>query len=105
MNDPKIPAGTARSPLWPALRKRFLKGKSCFICGGKAKLEAHHIYPFHKYPAMELSESNLIPLCESGKNGANCHLLWGHLGSFLSWNQLVREDVAEWHRKLAMRPR
>lgn len=99
----KKPGDHKRSGKWPTLRKKFLKGKSCAVCGGKKKLEAHHIKPFHLYPEGELEISNLIALCENSKI-LNCHFFAGHLGSYRSYNLLVIQDAAEWNRKIKGRP-
>jgi 5-methylcytosine-specific restriction enzyme A len=39
------------------------------------------------------------------KDGVNCHLLVGHLGSFKSVNLTVREDAKAWNAKIAGRPK
>jgi 5-methylcytosine-specific restriction protein A len=94
--------GKKRDGRWPALRRLFLKGKVCAVCGGKKKLEAHHILPFHLYPARELDPNNLIPLCEGP---GNCHLSFGHLHNFSSYNADVVNDAANFAFKIAHRPR
>jgi 5-methylcytosine-specific restriction protein A len=94
-----------RSPKWPKLRAAFLKkNPKCALCGGKKKLNVHHVRPFHLQPDLELSEGNLITLCENKGDGVNCHLLFGHLGNFRSYNPDVRRDVATWRCKLENRP-
>ena len=103
-HERKIPRGTKRSDKWPALRKAFLKGKVCAVCGGAKKLEAHHIRPFHLHPELELDETNLIALCENKGDGINCHLFVGHLGSFQSFNASVRDDARDWQQRLIHRP-
>jgi hypothetical protein len=105
-NSDKAPKGTKRSTKWPAVRKAHLaKFPTCAVCGGKKKLEAHHVSPFHLYPDLELSPGNLITLCENKGYGLNCHLLFGHLGNFKSVNAAVREDATSWHVKLVSRPK
>lgn len=97
--------GVSRSPLWPKVRKQFLiDNDKCAVCGGKDKLEVHHIKKFSDHPELELVLSNLLPLCESGKNGISCHLFVGHLGSYLSINENVISDVKFWNNKLKNRP-
>lgn len=93
-----------RSTHWPALRKKHLeKEPACIVCGGADHLTVHHILPFHVFPKLELVESNLATLCEHPSH--NCHLIWGHFLSFRdSWNPRVREDAAEYFRKLQHRP-
>jgi hypothetical protein len=101
----KVPAGSQRSGHWPTLRKQHLeKNPKCVVCGGNKKLEVHHIKPFHLHPDLELNPDNLITLCESGNNGVNCHLLFGHLGSFKSFNVDVKNDAGEWIDKILKRP-
>ena len=87
-----------RSSKWSALRDSFLEGKGCAACGGTDRLIAHHRVPFHIDPSLELDVENLIPLCESGKYGLNCHLLLGHLGNWRNVNVDVDADVARWSR-------
>lgn len=85
------PQDNKRSTKWPTFRKNFLKGKSCAVCGGTKKLEAHHIIPFHINPSLELDETNLIALCEGNKN-INCHLVIGHKQNFKKFNANVKKD-------------
>ena len=86
----KHPLGAIRSGKWPTVRKRHLESHSaCEVCRGTAKLEVHHIRPFHLHPDLELDPSNLVTLCEALKDGVNCHLLFGHLGNFKSFNDDV----------------
>lgn len=102
----KHPLGTARSGRWPAVRKKHLEEHPCCAaCGGTAKLEVHHVFPFHLNPAGELDPNNLITLCESGGGGVNCHLHYGHLGNFKSFNANVEADSAEWNKKISTRPK
>jgi 5-methylcytosine-specific restriction enzyme A len=102
----KAPKGSKRSGQWPKVRREFLKtNTSCAVCGGRLKLEVHHVRPFHMHPELELDPSNLIVLCENKKDGANCHLLFGHLGSFKSFNASVREDAKVWMEKISKRPK
>ena len=102
----KIPAGKARSGHWPTVRKEHLeKSPKCAVCGGDKNLEVHHIRPFHLHPNLELNPSNLITLCESKDNGVNCHLLFGHLGNFKSFNVNVKKDSSSWISKILKRPK
>jgi 5-methylcytosine-specific restriction endonuclease McrA len=92
----------ARSPLWPAVRKAWLKTSStCAACGSADKLEVHHIEPYHQRPDLELVASNFITLCE---NGGNCHLFVGHLKNWKSYNKNVKEDAAVVLKKIRTRP-
>lgn len=101
----KHPLSSKRSSSWPAMRKQHLQlHPACEVCGGSAKLEVHHIRPFHLHPELELDPANLITLCEANKGGANCHLLFGHLGNFKSFNVNVLSDAPAWHDKIINRP-
>jgi 5-methylcytosine-specific restriction protein A len=94
-----------RSPKWAAVRKQFLQENPvCALCGGAALLEVHHKLPFHLHPELELEPSNLITLCESSKGGVTCHLFFGHLGDYKSFNKNVDKDVKSWNSKLAKKP-
>jgi 5-methylcytosine-specific restriction enzyme A len=97
------PKNNERSDKWPALRDKFLEGKVCIVCGGKKKLNAHHIKPFHLFPQLELVITNLAPICE-GNPIVNCHCLFGHLGNFESYNPNVIQDAAIWNAKIKNRP-
>lgn len=83
---------TSRSPQWPALRDRWIAGRCCAVCGANKFVEAHHIIPFEIAPEKELDEANLVPLC-SDDHGCDCHLLFGHLGSFLCYNPDILKDI------------
>ncbi len=96
----KKPLEHKRSSKWPEVRKVFLMGKTCAVCGGKKKLEAHHKKPFHLHPDKELDPANLIALCEGNKE-VNCHLFVGHLGNFRGFNPEVEKDAGEWKEKLS----
>lgn len=101
----KVPKGSKRSGKWPAVRRaHLLSNPVCVMCGGKKKLEAHHIRPFHLHPELELDPSNLITLCENKADGVNCHLLFGHLGNFKSFNANVEADAKAWNKKIKTRP-
>jgi len=104
MSD-KEPKGSKRSGKWPTVRKRHLQlHPTCAVCGGKKKLEVHHIKPFHLHPDLELEMTNLISLCENDNDGINCHLAFGHLGSFKSLNEDVVQDCFTWNKKIKSRP-
>lgn len=97
------PKENKRSSHWPTFRRKFLKGRTCAVCGSKKELEAHHIKPFHLFPELELVESNVIPLCESTKY-VNCHLMFGHYGNYRSYNRHVRKDARLWSKRIRERP-
>ncbi|WP_233343621.1 HNH endonuclease [Burkholderia cepacia] len=101
----KHPLSAKRSSHWAATRRQHLElHPACAMCGGTEKLDVHHIRPFHLHPELELEPSNLITLCEAGHGGANCHLLFGHLGNFRSFNVDVAADAARWNDKITHRP-
>lgn len=93
--------GTRRSSKWPKVAKKFLKkNPACAICGSISNVQVHHIINFEIVislgrPDLELDERNLIQLCQSedGKEENNCHLKYGHSGSFFRFNPNIREDV------------
>jgi hypothetical protein len=100
----KIPRGSKRSGKWPRVRMHFLENyPRCEACGGNRNVEVHHVKPFHENPELELDVSNLITLCESRSNGANCHLLFGHLGNFRSINPDAVADAEMWLNKIRSR--
>ena len=95
----------SRSPRWSTVRKKHLEANPvCAACGSTEKLEVHHIMPFHLDPELELEPTNLITLCESKKNGVTCHLLFGHLGNYKSFNKNAKEDAELWKDKISNRP-
>lgn len=101
----KIPKGSKRSREWPKVRSEVLKcHPNCAVCNGVKKLEVHHIVPFHLDKTKELDILNLIVLCEAKDKGINCHLAFGHFGSYKSHNENVREDAKTWNNKLKNRP-
>lgn len=94
-----------RSNEWPKARKTHLSIEpNCTLCGGNSKIEVHHIRPFHLHPELELDPKNLVTLCEADTDGVNCHLLFGHLGNFKSFNVDVLQNAAEWSQKIHNRP-
>lgn len=94
--------GVARSNKWPALRAKFIKNKACAVCGGKTKLQAHHVKPFHIHPELELDPKNLLALCE-GRKQIMCHLLIGHGGDFRDINPDSVKDAAHLYNLMTTR--
>lgn len=91
--------GGARSPKWPQVRKEHLrKNPFCKVCGTTKKIEVHHKIPVHVDPSRELDSSNLESLCDRD------HIVFGHLGSYHSYNAGIEEDLATWQEKLRTRP-
>ena len=95
----KAPLGSLRSKDWPKARKLCLiRQPECMACASIKNLEVHHIFPFHLDPSKELDQDNLITLCRG------CHCLFGHLGSWKSWNETVSADAAVMFKKVEARP-
>lgn len=89
-----------RSSKWTEVRKQHLKEyPSCIACGRDKKLEVHHKTPVHISPELELDPSNLVTLCADP-----CHLLFGHLMNFKSYNKSVIEDCSVYLSKVKNRP-
>lgn len=89
-----------RSPKWSNTRKKHLENNpKCAACGSSKKLEVHHIKPVHLFPELELDPTNLITLCADP-----CHIIFGHLMNFKSWNKEVIEDTSVYCNKVKNRP-
>ena len=100
------PSPGKRNSKWPTIRKHYLEANPiCAACGGTETLEVHHIKPFSLHPELELDPLNLITLCESKKGGITCHLVWGHISNYKSFNENVVEDAKNWRIKLESRPK
>lgn len=95
-----IARAQGRSPQWPAVRAAFLKEHPLCACCGKPAKTVHHIVPFHVDPAQELYPENLLAFC-----GNRCHLVFGHLFNWSSWNPQALFDCATFRYKIATRPR
>lgn len=90
--------GASRSPQWPVIRAaHLLKEPFCQVCGGKTKLNVHHIRPFHLHPELELDDNNLITLCTGSSNTLNCHVRFGHWDNFKDkYNPQIRTEAPKW---------
>lgn len=89
-----------RSPQWSTVRKQHLKDNPyCAACGRNKKLEVHHIEPVHLNPDRELDPTNLLTLCDDP-----CHLLFGHLMDYKSWNKDVTQDCDYYLDKIQNKP-
>jgi 5-methylcytosine-specific restriction protein A len=87
-----------RSSKWKVLRDDHIrKNPTCAVCGSK-KVVPHHIIPYHVDPSKEMDPTNLISLCEG--ETFNCHLFFGHLRNWSSYNPEVVEDARIWREKL-----
>jgi hypothetical protein len=88
-----VGTGVKRSSHWPTVEKQFLKEHpTCAACGGKKRLNVHHIRAFHLFPELELDPNNLITLCMSK---LECHLKLGHGSDFRAYCLDVRKYAAE----------
>lgn len=89
-----------RSPKWSTVRTQHVKeNPGCAVCGKTNKIEVHHIEPVHVNPDRELDPSNLITLCDSP-----CHLVFGHLMNYKSWNVDVVKDCENYNQKIRNKP-
>ena len=95
--------GATRSPLWSTVRNNHLiKEPLCQLCGGKTKLNVHHILPFHMNPELELDPNNLITLCNGSSGTISCHIRFGHFDNFRTkWNPTIRDEVPLWRMRFA----
>jgi len=84
-----------RNSHWEKESQAWLANKVCAICGGKYRLVAHHIIPFHVDVALEMEPSNWWPLCE-GRASCNCHISFGHVGNWSLINPKVKEMSLEY---------
>lgn len=93
-----------RSSRWPKIRAEHLaQFPTCAACGTNKHLEVHHLHPFSQYPELELEPTNLLTLCESPSH--NCHLIFGHLLLWESWNPFAELDAQSYRDKVKHRPR
>lgn len=89
-----------RSPKWSNVRKQHLeKFPCCAACGRCNKLEVHHKIPVHIDPSLELDPGNLMTLCDDP-----CHLVFGHLLNYKSYNKNVESDCSVYLKKVQNRP-
>jgi 5-methylcytosine-specific restriction protein A len=89
-----------RSSRWSSVRKQHItEYPKCAACGRSNKVEVHHIEPVHVNPDRELDPSNLITLCDSP-----CHLVFGHLMDYKSWNEGVVKDCDNYNQKIKNKP-
>lgn len=95
--------GAARSPKWADVRDAWLKDHpNCAVCNKHDNLAVHHKKPFHIFPELELNPVNFVTLCEAA--GMNCHITFGHLGNWKSYNENIEADIIIWQDKVSNRP-
>jgi len=91
-----------RSGRWPAIeRAHLLAFPTCAACGGKDRLQVHHVRPYHLEPALELDPDNLITLCQHPAR--LCHFRIGHCFDWSAFNPHVRNDAALSLKRVKMR--
>lgn len=91
-----------RSSKWPVFRKEWLRTHPFCVACGNTKLsdvQVHHLRPLH-HGGAELSDDNLVTLCEDGPANTNCHALIGHCGKWADWNQNCERDAARLRQML-----
>ena len=87
--------GAPRSGQWPRVRREHLaRQPECQACGRAKTLEVHHIRPLHE-GGQELDPSNLITLCADP-----CHIVHGHLMSWIKTNPDVVADCQRYRSKV-----
>lgn len=88
--DADLVAGSRpRSSQWPRVRRDHLRRwPACAACGRTRDLEVHHVIAYSDRPDLELEPSNLLTLCADP-----CHIVHGHLMSWLRINPSVRQDA------------
>ena len=90
--------GAKRSPKWRQLRRKHIrKHPKCAVTGSTKNCQVHHILPVWLYPEYELDFNNLITLRR------DVHLLLGHLGSYRSYNPIIKYDARELRNKIRNR--
>lgn len=78
-----------RSSKWPTVEKHFREANpTCAACGGKDRLNIHHVLPFHLFPEKELDPENLITMCMGKKE---CHLRLAHGSDFRAYFPDIRK--------------
>ncbi len=93
-----VSAVKARSSQWTKLRSAWLADHPrCAACGARATV-VHHVIPVQFDPSRELNTNNLISFCD------RCHLVFGHLGDWRSYNSSCRKDAAAWLARCKARP-
>ena len=94
--------GNKRSNRWPSVRANHLQRQPvCQACGGKKKLQVHHMRPFEYHPDLDLTESNLITLCEDPSR--NCHFHHGHALDWKAFNPHVAQDARQFLQRIKRR--
>ena len=92
-----------RAPGWSKLAAAHLRANpDCIACGSRKNVVPHHKEPVHLFPERELDPTNLVTLCEGPV--VNCHILFGHLRNWSSYNVDVEQDATYFRSKITNRP-
>lgn len=102
--SPERTLGAERSSQWSSFKVQFAKThpKVCAVCGTTKGLQLHHKTPFSRDKSRELDPTNVVWLCEQGEH--SCHLIFGHLYSFFSYNLDLDNTIKEWNVLITNRP-
>jgi len=88
-----------RAGEWRRVRAEHLKKHpACEACGRTTNLTVHHIFPVSIAPELELTENNLITLCETP-----CHFVFGHFFSYHCYNKDVRQMARRFRAQMSRR--
>lgn len=97
--------GRIHTRAWRTVRRAFLQAyPTCAACGSRSRVRAHHVVPVSVDPSRELDPNNLLPLCESYEQGVNCHLFFGHGGTWQQVNPNAVADAFNWRAARTIRP-
>jgi len=66
---------------WRRVRNQFYAThQTCAMCGAAKDVQVHHILPWHLYPDLRYTHTNLISLCQP------CHFRFGHGRDWKAYN-------------------
>jgi hypothetical protein len=91
--------GTARNPAWDRESREFLRqNPHCVVCGTTAGCAAHHKYPVHLYPELEMDRRYWRTACPRD------HFFVCHVADWKAFNPDVDDDAVAWQLKIHNRP-
>jgi len=93
--------GSQRPSAMTRRMAQWLKGKRCVVCGGKKRVQAHHMLPFHLWPQLAMEERLWLPVCR-GNPQLDCHCAIGHAGILEGINIFVLEFAGMFAKVRAM---
>lgn len=101
---PPRPPKRSQSRRWKATAARHLReNPTCAACGSTVRVRPHHVVPVSVDPSREHDFTNLLSLCESYTHGVNCHLFFGHGGSWSTWNPNAVGDAFSYRAASSLR--